>query len=236
MFDFIGVDAAIANALRRILIAEIPTMAIDRTLIFQNTSVMPDENLAHRLGLVPILSDARQFPYVGECEEADESNTLVFMLDVTCSANKDATPLTPDNQKYINDVVLSKDLKWIPQGNQAERFKDCPPRPVHDDIVLVKLRPRQSVQVEMHVEKGVGSTHAKWSPVCPATYRLLPEIVFKKPVTGKMAAELVAKCPLKVFDIEDIGGVKTAKASRPRDCTMCRECTRYAMAIRCTCL
>ena len=33
-------------------------------------------------------------------------------------------------------------------------------------------------------------------------------------------------CPLQVFDIEDMGGVPTAVAARPRDCTMCRECIR----------
>jgi DNA-directed RNA polymerase I and III subunit RPAC1 len=33
-------------------------------------------------------------------------------------------------------------------------------------------------------------------------------------------------CPLQVFDIEDMGGVQTAVAARPRDCTMCRECIR----------
>ena len=33
-------------------------------------------------------------------------------------------------------------------------------------------------------------------------------------------------CPMQVFDIEDVRGVPTAKVSRPRDCTMCRECIR----------
>ena len=33
-------------------------------------------------------------------------------------------------------------------------------------------------------------------------------------------------CPMQVFDIEDLNNVPTAKVSRPRDCTMCRECIR----------
>lgn len=49
-----GIDAPIANALRRIMIDEVPTVAIDKVVIYQNTSVMNDEILAHRFGLIPI--------------------------------------------------------------------------------------------------------------------------------------------------------------------------------------
>lgn len=56
-----GVDASVANALRRIMISEVPTMAIENVYIYNNTSVMHDEILAHRLGLIPIFADARQF-------------------------------------------------------------------------------------------------------------------------------------------------------------------------------
>lgn len=63
VFDIIGIDAPLANALRRILIAEIPTMAIEKVGMWQNTSVIPDENLAHRMGLIPIDVDASQFEF-----------------------------------------------------------------------------------------------------------------------------------------------------------------------------
>jgi DNA-directed RNA polymerase I and III subunit RPAC1 len=39
------------------MIAEIPTMAIEKVEMWQNTSIIPDENLAHRMGLVPIMVD-----------------------------------------------------------------------------------------------------------------------------------------------------------------------------------
>jgi len=61
VFDMIGVDPAIANALRRIMVAEVPTVAIERVYIRQNTSIIPDEILAHRLGLIPIDVDPREF-------------------------------------------------------------------------------------------------------------------------------------------------------------------------------
>lgn len=61
VFDLIGAEPPLANALRRILIAEIPTIAIEKVNMWQNTSIIPDENLAHRIGLVPIKADPREF-------------------------------------------------------------------------------------------------------------------------------------------------------------------------------
>ncbi len=57
----IGIDASIANAFRRILLAEIPTMAIEKVYINNNTSVIQDEVLAHRLGLIPLKADPTKF-------------------------------------------------------------------------------------------------------------------------------------------------------------------------------
>lgn len=52
VFDLMGVDASLANALRRILLAEVPTMAIETVHMFANSSILHDEVLAHRLGYV----------------------------------------------------------------------------------------------------------------------------------------------------------------------------------------
>lgn len=54
VFSLIGIDASLANAIRRILIAEIPTLAIEDVFVNQNTSIVHDEVLAHRIGLVPL--------------------------------------------------------------------------------------------------------------------------------------------------------------------------------------
>jgi DNA-directed RNA polymerase I and III subunit RPAC1 len=58
-FDVSGIEAPYANALRRIMIANVPTIAIEKVGIWQNTSIFPDEVLAHRMGLIPLEVDAR---------------------------------------------------------------------------------------------------------------------------------------------------------------------------------
>ena len=121
--------------------------------------------------------------------------------------------------------VYSSQLEWQPVGSQADTFEHDPIRPVHDDILIARLKPGQVISLEAHATKGIGKEHAKWSPVGTASYRLLPELVVGEEVEGATAHELVEKCPMGVFDIEDIGR-DVAVPVRPRDCTMCRECVR----------
>jgi len=129
-------------------------------------------------------------------------------------------------------LVYSRDMRWIPEGIQSQaagikaNFSEC--RPVHDDILLAKLRPGQNIDLEAYACKGVGQTHTKWSPVSTASYRLMPDITLDQPVQGDMADELVKLCPMKVFDIEDLSNGKGRRAvvANARSCTMCRECIR----------
>jgi len=128
-FDLVGVDASIANSLRRILISEVPTVAIERVYSYQNTSIIQDEVLAHRLGLVPINIDPRKMKMLtfapdGQMEATDE-NTLVFQLAVTCRRNPDPTisrDETDPTKLYINSHVYSGHLEWKPEGTQYKKF------------------------------------------------------------------------------------------------------------------
>jgi DNA-directed RNA polymerase II subunit RPB3 len=47
-------DVSVANTLRRIMIAEVPTLAIDLVEFSTNSTVLNDEYIALRLGLMPI--------------------------------------------------------------------------------------------------------------------------------------------------------------------------------------
>ena len=91
---------------------------------------------------------------------------MVFRLRIRCDDVPDvaADEVIPE-KKYINSTVLSRSLEWMPQASQAETFADNPIRPVHDDILLAKLRPRQELDLELHCHKGTGRDHAKFSPV-----------------------------------------------------------------------
>ena len=128
--------------------------------------------------------------------------------------------------KNINEEVLSSQLKWVPIGGQKEKFKNMPLRPVYDDILIAKMRPGQEIEAEMFCEKGIGQTHAKWSPVATAYYRLVPNIKLKNDITGDEAVKIKEKCPSGVFDIEDMGESKKLFVKDARKCNSCRECLR----------
>ena len=114
-FEMEGISPAIANAFRRILISEVPTMAIEKVFVVNNTSIIQDEVFAHRLGLVPIRADPRLFEYKSESEAPSERNTIVFKMHVKCYREQ-----TVDGQRgaLVNEMVYSDSLKWLPHGSE----------------------------------------------------------------------------------------------------------------------
>lgn len=225
VFDVSGVDPALANALRRTLLAEVPTVAIEKVWISDNTSVIPDEILAHRLGLIPLKVDPTKMTFRpspdGDVEiEPSDTDTLMFTLCVECTKTVDSTGETV----LKNHEVYSSDLVWVPQGDQEEFFGENLPKPAQDKILIAKLNPGQRIDVTCHAVKGIGKDHAKFSPVGTACYRLLPlvEIEEGKKIKGEEATKLKEVCPMGVFDIED--GEAYVKNSRA--CTLCRNCIR----------
>lgn len=217
-FDMIGLNPAIANAIRRILLAEVPTMAPDKVYLYNNTSIVQDEVLAHRIGLVPFNIDPRMFEYREAGSEGSPEDTVEFELKVKCTRNphapKDGT--TPD-ELYRDHVVYTKHLKWIPLGSQVEIFGDKPPKPVHDDIILAKLRPGQEIDLKLHCMKGTGQVHAKFSPVATASYRLLPEIRLLRPVMDEQAERLQTCFSDGVIELDQTeDGHKVARVANAR--------------------
>ncbi|XP_068088664.1 DNA-directed RNA polymerases I and III subunit RPAC1 [Hyperolius riggenbachi] len=229
-FDMIGIDAALANAFRRILLAEVPTMAIEKVFIYKNTSIIQDEILAHRLGLIPIRVDPRLFEYRSSGDaESTEIDTLQFELNVKCSRNPRASKDSSDpNELYMDHKVYTSHMKWLPQGNQADLFPESdPPRPVHSDILIAQLRPGQEIHVVMHCVKGVGKDHAKFSPVATASYRLLPEITLLQPVEGDLAEKLQKCFSPGVIRVDEVNGKKVACVENSRMDTCSREIFRH---------
>ena len=210
VFSLVGLDASIANAFRRILISEVPTIAIEDVFISQNTSVIQDEVLAHRLGLIPLCGDRdklRQMGWYIKPSEGDENptektdyNTLVFSLNVKCdwkegALQKAARGETDPDELYVNHSIYARDLAWIPHGKQETEWIDDleHPRAVHPDILVAKMRPGQELDIRMHAYKGIGQDHAKFSPVATASYRLLPVIDILRPIVGSDAKKF-ARC------------------------------------------
>jgi DNA-directed RNA polymerase I and III subunit RPAC1 len=171
-FELIGIDASLANALRRIMLSEVPTVAIENVWISVNTSIIQDEVLAHRIGLIPINADPSSLEELVNEEETDK-DTIVFHLDVECTDERVPKPFGRAGTCFKNEQVLSSALTWLPQGEQLEVFQDGV-APVHGDIVLAQLRPGQRIEFEAHCRRGVGKDHTKFSPVATASYRLLP--------------------------------------------------------------
>ena len=91
-FTLKNADISIANAIRRIMISDVPTVAIDLVEIENNSSVLTDEFLAHRLGLIPLKMNPdhiKQMSYTAgcDCESYCSRCSEIITLDVKCSQN-----------------------------------------------------------------------------------------------------------------------------------------------------
>lgn len=123
-------------------------------------------------------------------------------------------------------------MEWEPKGEQAEEWKDDPPRPVHRDILLAKLRPGQKMKLELHCVKGIGSDHAKFSPVSTASYRLLPHIDIPDPlaIPPEAIPKFVSCFPKGVIGVrkhKDTGREEVYVKNARKD-TVSREVLRHA--------
>lgn len=165
-------------------------------------------------------------------------------LDITCTVNEDASPYETDPTKaYHNAHVYAKDIVFVPTGKQSEYFSgEDAIAPTNPDILIAKLRPKQTINLAMHMHKSIGADHAKFSPVATASYRLLPTIDITKPILGA-DAEKFAKCfPKGVVGLEKVtkkeasqkgsgyegreGEAKAVVVDAMKD-TVSRECLRH---------
>lgn len=216
--DFIGIDISVINAYRRIILAEVPTMAIEKIYMYNNTSIVQDEVLAHRIGLVPLKVNPKLFEYRNKDEtEWGDQDSVKYELKVKCTKDHkvSANETNPD-RLYINRKILSSSLKWVPLGDQKGIFKSEDMQTLQDDILLAKMNPGHEINLEAYAVKGIGSDHAKFQPGL-AYYRLLPEIELLHEVEGEDAL-LLQKCfsPGVIDIVTNSDGKNVAKVRNAR--------------------
>lgn len=197
------VDASIANALRRIMIAEVPTLVIEDVIIIENTSALYDEIFAHRLGLIPLKTDLESFVLPEDC---GCGGTNCPRCSVTLTLVKEAKEI--DNQGD-SVIVYSGDL--VSQDPEVV--------PVNDLIPIVKLAKGQRTELEAIAQLGKGKEHAKWQPVATCSYKYIP-IIDLNTQECTVCGDCVESCPKSILRIEEDRLI----IQNMLDCILCKLC------------
>ncbi|EKC97739.1 hypothetical protein A1Q2_07938 [Trichosporon asahii var. asahii CBS 8904] len=168
-----------------------------------------------------------EFDLVGV--DASIANSLRRVMIAECDRRRDAAPGETDPKKlYYDSNVYTGMMKWVPSGQQKSKYKGKEPRPVLDDILLVKLRPGQMVDLHCFARKGVGADHAKYSPVATASYRLLPHIILREPIPLEDQEKFKSCFAPGVIELEkDADGNQQVVVKNPRKDTASREVLRH---------
>ena len=128
-----GIPLQHANALRRICLNGVPIFAIDTVDILENSSILADEGISHRLGLIPLKTE------LSSIQTNNETDKIVLSLDSGIATE--------------SRTIFSSELK-----SQDDVIK-----PVSDNIPIVTLAPNQRIKFEAHARLGRGTEHAKWN-------------------------------------------------------------------------
>lgn len=201
-FILSGVSTSFANMLRRAMISEVPTLAIEDVRVYDNTSVLFDEMLAHRLGLIPLRTDLKRYAARSECA-CNGAGCPVCTATYTLSAEGPKT-------------VYSSDL--IPQDPDAA--------PVEGSIPIIDLAKEQKVVLEAQAILGTGKEHAKWQATTVCGYKNYPVITIDELCDG--CGMCVDECPRHVLETGQ-GKVRVIEG-RLESCSLCKLCERACLA------
>lgn len=240
-FTLTDTDISMANMLRRIMLAEVPSLAIEMVNVIDNDSVLFDEFIAHRMGLMPLVSHGVGDLPVDEgyvehkdctCFDGCPFCTVEFKLDVFNDEDK-VLQVThfdvEETHKYRKEKI---------PDNQVVR-----PIPFHDTkldeetdvrengIVLCKLKKDQRLNMVCAARKGIPKYHSKFMPVATAIYNYQPKINLKQDMLDALTldekVEFVKCCPRNVYEL-DIEDRVVIGDGRLRHCHFCDECVTKA--------
>ncbi|EIM82696.1 insert subdomain of RNA polymerase alpha subunit [Stereum hirsutum FP-91666 SS1] len=174
-------ELAFANSLRRVMMADLPTIAIDMVEIETNTTVLPDEFIAHRLGMIPLVSancdEAMRYNRDCTCATNCSACSVKLHLNVACHDNR-----TMDITSNHLDVVPHDYTDYAADEQQEEFHKriDTFGHPVGKNdpnvqpVLICKIRKGQELKVRCIAKKGIAKEHAKWSPCSAVSFEYDP--------------------------------------------------------------
>ncbi len=192
---------AYANALRRAMQSEVMTFAVEDLKIYDNTSALFDEMLAHRIGLIPLTTDLKSYTPREACScEGKGCSQCTVTLTMSVEGPR---------------MVLSSDL--ISQ--------DPAVHPAADNIPIVKLEKNQKVVIEVYAILNRGFEHSKWQPVTVCGYKNYPIISPEKTCDG--CGLCVEVCPKNILEVK--GGKITVKEGGDIQCSLCRLCEQACL-------
>jgi DNA-directed RNA polymerase subunit D len=148
---FTNIPRDYVNSLRRLAISEVSTLAIDDVVILENSSVMHDEAVAHRLGLIPLRTDPGRFvlPHECDCKSTLGCSKCRVLLVLDAEANEKSAAVASGELVSEDETV----------------------KPVSKDIPIVVLAPNQKLKFEAYARLGTGKDHAKWQPTSAAVVK-----------------------------------------------------------------
>jgi len=194
-----GVNVPFMNALRRIMLAEVPSMTIDDVVVLENSSILQDEVLAHRLGLIPLKTDLESYNLPEECPCKSEFGCNLCRVTLTL------------------DVEATDSVRTVYSGELIPNNPDI--APVSDKIPIVKLAPTQRIRLEAYARLGKGKQHAKWQAVSMCTYKYFPKVKINEKLCDA-CGKCVEVCPKRVLLIAG-GKVGIRNIT---ECTLCQDC------------
>lgn len=174
VFDVQGITVATANALRRILMSHVPTLAMRDVLITTNSTAFHDEFVCHRVGLVPLrhTSDPqlRSFNFEGiDCSCASRCPRCEASLEIKCRADGEACfHMTSRNLKCSNPAIVPVhflDSEEEEKAKMAEKVLYPNRQTTQTGIRIAPVKEGQEFVGVGKIVKGRGVDHPRWSPV-----------------------------------------------------------------------